>query len=164
MNDSTTDNQPHFHLTHLSFEDDASGISLEVPVQTVGGGYRASNYLQRVTIAGHGECIRFGSVGAFGSILLDPVDGRIVESGSGLSEVTLVNSSLDCFTTSVKALINRFPFYSVDSDPDDWERAARDIEDSLRRIDSDAYTEGSFWYELRWSISIGDFATEDLTH
>ncbi|MGW5449269.1 SUKH-4 family immunity protein [Streptomyces asiaticus] len=137
--------------------------SLEVPVGSVGEVYRASERLECVAIEDHGEFLKFGSAGMFGSILLDPRSGQVMESGRDLTSVSLVNTSLQCFISCVRGFIGCFPFYSRDSDSDEWESVAQKIEELVCRLDPEAYHEDSFWFEVRWSVATGDFATEDLT-
>lgn len=140
----------------------ATPSSLEIPVGSVGEVYRAAERLEFVAIKDRGEFLRFGSAGMFGSILLDPRTGRVMESGRDLASVSLVNTSMERFISCVRGFIGCFPFYSRDSGSDEWEAAAQKVEELVCRLDPEAYHEYSFWFEVRWSVATGDFATEDL--
>lgn len=166
MQNVSGDGKPTFSLVRLTGSPGspkpAVQFSLEVPVGSVGEVYRASEYLESVTIGDHGEFLKFGSTGMFGSILLDPRSGRVMEAGRDLASVNLVNTSLERFISCIRGFIECFPFYSRDSGNDEWECAAGKVEELVCRLDAEAYREDSFWFEVRWSVATGDFATEDL--
>lgn len=69
----------------------------------------------------------------FGSVLLDPRSGRVVESGRGLASVRLVNPSLECCISCVRGFIGCFLFCSGDSGSDEWEGAAQKVEELVCR-------------------------------
>ncbi|MFD3442773.1 SUKH-4 family immunity protein [Streptomyces sp. NPDC058685] len=148
---------PPFAMTRLVDSD--QGSELEVPAGSVGQVYRSSERLLQVVI-GDRVYLKFGSTGLFGSILLDPTTGRVLEAGKSMDSVSLVNTSLSHFIACLSSLVERFPFYSSDSEDDEWESAALGLESVVRQVDQEAYDEGSFWYEIRWSIASGDFAEE----
>ncbi len=57
--------------------------------------------------------------------------------------------------------MEKFPLEDVEDEGERDERdnmLAREIEGDVRRIDPEAYFEGGFWYEIRWSVAIGDFS------
>lgn len=100
--------------------------------------------------------ICFGTTGLFGRILIDSESGAVVEIHEGETSVKFVNSSIEKFVECLN-------FFSLllsgaGGEPDgDSEELADQLESAIRRIDSDAYTEGRFWYEIRWDVSLGDF-------
>ncbi|WP_399925100.1 SUKH-4 family immunity protein [Streptomyces kanamyceticus] len=163
MNNSNTES-PIFAMVRLVESDPGKGtapIAIEVPRGAVGEVYRAADSLERTEVDGH-SLLKFGSTGAFGSVLFDAESGKVLETDREARETALVNSSLEHFSACIESFINAFPFYESGEDDEEAEEAAQGIEDAIIRIDPDAYYEGSFWYEVRWSVAIGDFATEDL--
>lgn len=134
--------------------------SLRVPGNSIGNAYRPAGSLERISVNG-ADFLRFGAVGAFGSALFDLNSGHIVEWIHDSSEVGLVNTSIDAFSECVKAFVEKFPLEDVEDEGERDERdnmLAREIEGDVRRIDPEAYFEGGFWYEIRWSVAIGDFS------
>ncbi|MGW5641146.1 hypothetical protein [Streptomyces sp. NPDC003832] len=61
------------------------------------------------------------------------------------------------FVECVRLLTEIFPFYSEEADDGEWEAGARRVQETIREIDAAAYQEGSFWYEFRWDVSMGEF-------
>lgn len=132
--------------------------SLRIPGETVYEVYRPAKSLEETIVDGR-RLIRFGFTGAFGSLLLDTSSGHVVEQLQDEPNVSFVNTSLEAFNRCLGAFAGKFPF--GDSDDEDEEvdaEVAREIEADVIAIDPDAYVEGSFWYELRWSVAIGDFS------
>ncbi|MFG2171583.1 SUKH-4 family immunity protein [Streptomyces niveus] len=133
------------------------GLALNVAARSLGGVYRASGHLQRVSIGGK-EFVRFGSTGLFGSVVLDPESGRVLQAGKRMNEGTLVNTSLDNFNECIEAFIGLRHLCSGESD-DDWGRAAEELDGIVLGIDAEAHAvHNGFWHELRWDIANGDFA------
>ncbi|MEU8772019.1 SUKH-4 family immunity protein [Streptomyces griseus] len=161
-NESIDEESPQFSMTQLHFrepvEDPRVPKYFDVPDEAIGSVYQALDFLELVTIGVHGEFVKFGSTGLFGSILWDPRTGHVVQSGKNLEHVVLVNTDLERFSLCVRGLIERYPF-DADEGGDSWDAAATDVEDFLRHTDPEAYaTEGNLWYELKWDIINGDFS------
>lgn len=155
---------PQFSIVHLTESAPPKGvesISLDVPSESVGEVYKAAEFLDRFEFDGK-LLIRLGSSGAFGSMLLDLESGQVFEFVPGAESLTFVNSSMEKFSACIEEFVGGFPFYESSDDEGAAEVAACRLEESVQRIDYDSYYEGGFWYELRWSIAIGDFAAEDL--
>lgn len=133
---------------------------LTVPRNSIGDAYRPAESLERISVNGK-DFLRFGSIGAFGSALFDPNSGHVVEWIHDSSKVGLVNTSIDAFSECAKAFVEKFPLSDMADEDERDERdnaIAREIEGDVRRIDPEAYFEGGFWYEIRWSVAIGDFS------
>ncbi|MFI5800196.1 SUKH-4 family immunity protein [Streptomyces sp. NPDC051677] len=121
--------------------------------------YVPSGDFERVTIGGC-NLIVFGFTGALGSLLLDLSSGCVMEKVEGDSSLSLVNTSLDSFNRCLAAFSAKFPLAEIE-DADEAEerdnRVAREVEEEICRIDRQVYAESSFWYEVRWSVAIGNF-------
>ncbi|MER6601576.1 SUKH-4 family immunity protein [Streptomyces parvus] len=163
MNNENVDGEsPHFSMVQLHFREPVKGAhvpkSLSVPDEAIGAVYQSLDFLEIVTVGTHGEFVRFGTTGLFGSVLWDPRTGHVVQSGKSLDHVALVNTNLERFSLCVRGLIERYPF-DADESGDSWDVAAQDVEDFLRHADPEAYeTEGNLWYEIKWDIMNGDFS------
>ncbi|MFC8198724.1 SUKH-4 family immunity protein [Streptomyces sp. NPDC057298] len=118
-------------------------------------GYHSLDVAETVATEG-GYLTRFGIFGRATSVFVDEDSGRVL-SGVDPNAVEIVNTSLSRFIECVRDLTTMAPFYSEDSDPDEWENAALRVEEVIRRIDPSAYGESSFWYEFRWDVTMGDF-------
>ncbi|MCX4905729.1 SUKH-4 family immunity protein [Streptomyces sp. NBC_00878] len=118
--------------------------------------FRSLDVAERVASAEGGHLIRFGIIGRATSVFIGEDSGRVL-SGMGPNDVAIVNTSLSQFIECVRDLTAMAPFYSEDSDLDEWENAALRVEELIRRVDPSAYVEGSFWYEFRWDVTMGDF-------
>lgn len=124
--------------------------------------YRALDTAVRVSTGAGRSLIRFGTIGSPGpigvavSVFVDEESGEVV-SGIELDDVTPVNTSLSRFVDCVRRLAEVFPYYSEDSDYEEWEAGAQRVQDVVCEIDSAAYQEGAFWYEFRWDVSMGEF-------
>ncbi|OSZ61569.1 hypothetical protein OQI_04485 [Streptomyces pharetrae CZA14] len=106
------------------------------------------------------EVIEFGSTGFFGSLLVDVSSGSILERVQDATNLSMVNTSLSAFNNCLEMFSEYFPLDQIDDEDASIERnarVAREIESDVKRIDPEAYEEGSFWYEVRWSVAIGDF-------
>ncbi|MHC3475637.1 SUKH-4 family immunity protein [Streptomyces sp. 7R007] len=135
-------------------------IGVRVPAEPVFGVYRPVGTFKKVAIAGR-DLIEFGLTGAFGVLLLDLSSGVVLERVNGESDLSVVNTSIDTFNRCLCVFYSKFPFPKIEDDDESDERdnrVAREVEEEVRRIDPEAYEENSFWYEVRWSVAIGDFS------
>ncbi len=160
---------------------DAELLTKGAPKAALGYMYRAARELTLIEAPGFGPLVRFGSSALYHAICLDPRAGAIVQIGYMESETanlpqgafghpTLVNSSLDRFIASVRAIIARFPYDSsvpgrpVDNDEEldaltqEWERAADEMQETLYRIDPAIREVDGFWETFLWDVRIGDFS------
>jgi hypothetical protein len=131
--------------------------NLRIPGEAVYEVYKPVESVQTVTVDDR-EFLRFATTGASGSLLLDVSSGRVVEIQTG-SGVSLVNTSLESFIDCLEVFVEHLAHLeSNDGDEEVDEEVASELEASILRIDPDAFSEGSFWYEVRWSVAIGDFS------
>lgn len=159
--------------------------------------YEATRELMLLEDSRYDPLVCFGTSGPFVKICFDPSTKQIVDvvydSKANTQEVgvhatsrvirtpLLVNTTLDQFINSVRAVLDRFPFdqsnsgtYSVvdkpasGSDQEDkrereWDRAVEDLAETLSRIDPAAVANpDGFWRTLLDDIQMGDFATEEV--
>jgi hypothetical protein len=129
-------------------------IELEVPAEFFA--YQALDLIERVSGRGGRSFARLGSVEDEVGVYLDEDSGEVI-SWFDPDDVTFVNSSIEKFTECVRILTERFPYYSEDSDLEDWMGAAVEIQKLIKKIDPAAYREGSFWYEFRWDVTMGEY-------
>jgi hypothetical protein len=107
----------------------------------------------RIQRFGDRSYVHFGSTGAFGSILLDVESGNVMEMQTGGVLVKFVNESVDKFIECLQVFLSL-----LSSSEGDDEEVADELEVAVKEIDAQAYKENSFWYEVRWSVALGDFS------
>jgi hypothetical protein len=108
------------------------------------------------------DLVCFGSSGLDGKICIEVPSGSIVRVFGDASTRRLVNSDLEAFTAVVSAVIERFPFYTQDSELEDWTRAADDIRGIVAGIDPPALADTGFWETFTDDVENGDYPTEDV--
>lgn len=168
MVDPAGENWPSFVMVQIhgsrvgNLDWEGPDLTLEVPVSMIGAEYRAVSALTRVASRGHGNLVKFGSTGLFGSVLLDTATGAVVECGRDANHVSLVSSSLPDFIAVVRAVIGLFPFCGSDGDDGDWVAAARSVEGIVRTLDQGSFIRDGFWDTLVNDIEIGDYSTGDV--
>ena len=74
--------------------------------------------------------------------------------------VLFVNSSIAAFTATVRAVLERFPYYDEDAEFDGIHAVARDLADLIRGIDPEAMADDRFWSTFVDDVEMGDFATQ----
>ncbi|GGW25186.1 hypothetical protein GCM10010294_70550 [Streptomyces griseoloalbus] len=119
-------------------------------------GYRSLDAAERVQGGSGRSLIRFGVIGLGVSVHLDESSGEVL-SGADSGELDMVNTAISHFAQCVILLADMFPFYEEGSDVDEWEAGAQRVENIIREVDPNAYREGSYWYEFRWDVSMGEF-------
>jgi len=147
-------------MINLEIEGEPGEGVLRVPAEPVYQVYVPAGSLERVMVDSR-ILLRFGATGAFGSLLLDTSSGAVVEKLEDAPKVSLVNTSLGAFNRCLEAFSVKFPVDEIEDEDEEEERnndVAREIEREVRLIDPEAYRENSFWYEVRWSVAIGDFS------
>src|SRR5262249_41720079 len=128
------------------------------PKSVLGGLYRAMPDLQLLEHPEAGRLVWFGRDASNGRICLDPRTGRIVYviymtrgtfdgQPHWIGSAGLVNSSIEQFSASVRAILKRFPFDTVSLRGDDlsesehdqlwaeFDRAIEELEQTLGEID-----------------------------
>lgn len=128
----------------------------ELIVPDVFFAYRALDVAERVSTEKGRSLVRFGVIGRATSVFVDEVSGEVL-TGVDPGDVTVANTSITHFTDCVSRLAGIFPFYSENSEYEEWEAAARRVQEVVCEVDAAAYQEGAFWYEFRWDVSMGDF-------
>ncbi|MEV4806622.1 SUKH-4 family immunity protein [Nonomuraea sp. NPDC049421] len=133
-----------------------------IPSGMLGGEYEAAEHLTLMEVPGRGGLIRFGET-KNGDICIDPSTGEVLEViGQKRDCARLANTNIHLFIESVKAVLDRFPFYSVGSDLDSRVIVANDLTELIRAIDSFAVYQDSFWSTFIDDVEIGDYATEEV--
>ncbi|GGK81457.1 SUKH-4 family immunity protein [Mangrovihabitans endophyticus] len=109
------------------------------------------------------DLICFGTVGPFGRICVRASTGAVVHVPNPERITTnTVNTDLDRLAGCVRAVADRFPFYSADSDPEDWDRAAADLRAALAAIDPAAEANHGFWQTFVDDVAMGIYSTEEV--
>jgi hypothetical protein len=108
----------------------------------------------------------FGESGLAARLCVDAATGAVVQIASlDIPDATIspVNANLELFRACVKAFIDRFPFYSLDS-PDSGPDSADAVAAELRRLfeSIDPVAGDGFWFDLTYDVGSGDYATELL--
>jgi SUKH-4 immunity protein len=131
-------------------------LSRGVPKDLVGA-YGAAD---RAVLLGK-DLVCFGEGLPGGRICLEVPGGAVVQVFDQEPGVRrLVNSNLDLFKESAKAVIERFPFY--DEDSEDFTAAADDVRAIVEGIDPPAIADTGFWETFTDDIEMGIYPTEDV--
>jgi hypothetical protein len=117
-----------------------------------------------------GPLIRFASASDGYAVALDPASGEVLfvlddPSESGGPRTWLMNASLAHLRATVKAVIDRFPFYDgPQSDERDAEqkRAQDELIRLIHEADPRADEEPGPWSEFPWDVGMGDFDTTSI--
>ena len=136
------------------------------------GGDMAVDAPVGVDVPGRGYLIRF-TAGRGGGFYFSPSTGEVLyiddrpEFGSNL-----VNSTLEQFTNTVKALIEAFPYYAdfgvdpnevdVDTLVDMYEASAARLAALIGEIDPAALTPETFWDDFLVAVVHGNYSTESI--
>jgi hypothetical protein len=85
--------------------------------------------------------------------------------GRAIAPPRLVNTSLERFAASVKAVISRFPFYGLETrvkgDFAAWEADGNELAAMLHRVDPSALADpDGFWQTFVDDVKNGDYPTE----
>ena len=156
-------------------------VSKGVPKDLLGA-YQAANGLALLEAQWGEQFVCFGVSGHDDYFCLNPRTGAVVDivyvATSTINRVSgvqgppiFVNSSLDQFIASVRAVVNRFPFESSSlgqtqgHGQDDlanlWELVSEELFETLRRIDPVALADlDGFWMTFVSDVQMGDYSTE----
>lgn len=196
MPDATADRWPRFEVVTFSVPTgipndwDRELVSKGAPKDLLLGAYQAANELALVEVPGGEQLACFGTCGRNYSICLNPRTGAVVNIIKDDTDATyqasdveispiFVNSSLDQFIASVRAVVNRFPFDIGEGGDDpglddranewaqsdrlfsEWDRSAEDLLEILGRIDPAATADlDGFWATLVSDVQMGDYSTK----
>jgi SUKH-4 immunity protein len=149
-------------------------LELAVPKEMLGY-YRAESELTLLELPGVRQFVCFGLLGYSDRVGLDPHTGEVVAlldmrgDGSKWADCP-INSSLEQFITSVRAVLNRYPFDSpqANEESDDsyldrtraeLDRAVDDLKRALNAIDPAAMENlDGFWMTFLDDVRMGDFS------
>ena len=73
-----------------------------------------------------------------------------------------VNSSVGQFTETVRAVMDRFPYYDRGSAWGDWEAAGNDLMRLIEAVDPEAAIPDRFWSTFVDDVKMGDFDTRSV--
>ena len=111
-------------------------------------------------IAGR-NLVAFGTSGSHGRICVDVATGTVVHVPTVDGPVVnVVNVDLGTFRECVAAVIARFPYYSEDDEPEQFEEVAEELRHTIGVIDESALGNDGFWRTFADDVAIGDYATE----
>lgn len=134
-----------------------------VPKSFIGRRYTVNAGLSLLMSKNDEPLVRFGSTGLVGSICVDIATGKVVEvinAGVPSSPMLFVNTSLTQFTQTVKAIIDRFPYYGQEATDDEIDLVASELLDVVRNIDPEAAVPDRYWSTFVDDVQIGDLSTE----
>ena len=127
-------------------------------------GYHAARELRAVEVPLLGRLIRFATSGLGASLLVEPVLGEVLFLVSVRGAVpSFVSSSLEQFTRTARAVVDRYPYYSLTSSADELIDAATDVARIIEAIDAPAMKPDLYWSTFVDDMRAGAFASEILT-
>jgi hypothetical protein len=133
-----------------------------VPKEFIYHCYHADEALNLIQ-ADRGRLIRFASAGLADAICGDPGTGEVVYVVNVRGAPTsFVNSSLPQFTRTVKAVVERFPYYGRDASDDEIDSASQSLQSIIHNIDPAAMIPDRYWSTFIDDVEIGDLSTEDV--
>jgi len=126
--------------------------------------YHAARELRAVDVPPLGRLIRFATSGLGASLLVEPALGEVLflVTVRGATP-SFVSSSLRQFTATARAVVHRYPYYTLTSSPDEVIEAAADIARIIEAIDPPAMTPDLYWATFVDDMRAGAFASELLT-
>src|SRR5262245_60059972 len=162
------DKWPNFTLVHLPTELDdsvsegvrmvANDLMRQGVPKEIFEGYRAAEAITHLVV-NQKSLLRFGRVQLYSSMCMDVATGSIVELAAD-STTGFVNSSVEKFIETAKAVMARFPFYGENDPEEVTDRAVKDVTDAIRSVEESAFARDGFWATLVADIQMGDFVTE----
>ncbi|MDX6683758.1 MAG: hypothetical protein QOG94_3797 [Solirubrobacteraceae bacterium] len=135
-----------------------------VPKAWFYAGYAASRELRVVDVPPLGRLLRFASSGLGASLLVEPALGEVLFMVNVRGAVpSFVNSSLAQFTAVARAVVDRYPYYTLSSGVDEVVAAADDVAAIVEAIDAPALRPDLYWSTFVDDMRAGAFASEVLT-
>jgi hypothetical protein len=127
-------------------------------------GYAAARELRAVDVPPLGRLIRFASSGLGASMLVEPALGEVLFLVTVRGAVpSFVNSSLAQFTATARAVVDRYPYYSLSSSVDEVLEASAQVAAIIEAIDAPALGTDLYWATFVEDMRAGAFASEVLT-
>jgi hypothetical protein len=134
-----------------------------VPRRFIGRRYTVDSKVAPVEQERGQPLARFGSSGLAGAVCVDIMDGHVIEFiAERRSEKLFVNTSVEQFTQTVKAMIDRFPYYGQQATDDKIDRVAEELLEIIRTIDSEAAVPNRYWSTFVDDVKMGDLSTEAI--
>jgi hypothetical protein len=134
-----------------------------VPRSFFGQRFKTTEHLITLDATDGRRVVRFGTEGLASAICVDPTRGNVLAIHAPNIDPGFVNSSLAQFTQTVKAVVERFPYYERDASDDVVAQVGRDLAAIIGAIDSRALTPDSYWATFVDDVVyLRDFATEDI--
>jgi len=134
-----------------------------VPKGFIGRRYVADSSITLLERAGHEQILRFGSSGLADAIGINLATGHVIEIiNAPHSKLLFVNTSIEQFAQTVRAVINRFPYYDSDADEEEIQAVANELRDTIRNIDPAAAVPDRYWSTFVDDVEIGDLSTEAI--
>jgi hypothetical protein len=131
-----------------------------VPKSFIGRRYTVDSNITPLERERGQPLVRFGSSGLAGAICVDFMNGHVVEVVAARgSEQLFVNASIGQFTQTVKAMIDRFPYYGQEATDDEIDRVAGELLDMIRSIDPEAAVPNRYWSTFADDVQMGDLST-----
>ena len=140
----------------------AALVEAGVPTSLVGLSYSATENLEVAELPGRGRLVCFGRSGLSERVCVDLESGVVLQIDRDGTSEHFVNSSLDAFARAVRAVIERFPFYSSESELDEYEEVASELARMIREVDPEGLVGDGFWETFISDVSMGDYATEEI--
>jgi hypothetical protein len=137
-----------------------------IPVTLLGGIYHADPDLTVITREGRAPVLRFGTSGLSQAIGIDLATGEVVGVVVDVppKPTILVNATADTFTSTVKAMIGRFPYYAKDAGYEEIDRVAEELREIIRSIDEKAAVPGCYWPAFVDDVQMGASNTEEVLY
>ncbi|MEA2220772.1 MAG: immunity protein [Solirubrobacteraceae bacterium] len=135
-----------------------------VPKSWFYAGYHAARELRAVDVPPLGRLIRFASSGLGASLLVEPALGEVLFMVTVRGAVpSFVSSSLARFTATARAVVERYPYYSLSSGAGEVAEAAGQVARIIAAIDPPALRPDLYWSTFVEDMRDGAFASEVLT-
>lgn len=168
-NEMTTSGWPSFELASFtawdSVPDDARQAlqAVQLPRNFFGSRYMTIPEPLVVEFPDGRRLVQFGQTMLFGKVYFDPSTGQVLERvDRPWASTQFVNSSLGQFTSTIRAVLDMFPFYDGNSELEERMGVTATISNIVGRIDPAALDPNGFWGTFLDDVTNGDFATEDV--
>jgi hypothetical protein len=134
-----------------------------VPEKFLAQGYRADSTVVLLEREDGRKILRFGTSGLSDAFGMDLATGNIVEEINARSfPLVFVNTSIDKFVLTVRAVADRFPYYGQGATDGEITFAAADLRGIIKDIDPPAMIADRFWSTFADDVENGDMSTEEI--
>jgi hypothetical protein len=126
-------------------------------------GYAAVRELQVIDVPPLGRLIRFATSGLGASLLVEPVLGEVLFRVNVRGATpAFVNTSLAQFSATARAVVDRYPYYSLRSSPTEIDAVAAEVATIIDAIDAPALAPDLYWSTFVEDLRAGAFPSEVL--